>query len=222
MKGKLVVFGTSMLSTMMQQIIDSEGFYEVVAFTVDKEYMNESTLSGLPVVPFEEIEEYFNMKECEILLTIGYTKLNEFRKMVYDKCKLLGYRICTYVSPKAIVYSNKIGEGSIVMPTVFIGPDVVLGVGNILNFNVCVSHNIKIGDFNFFAGGVMLGGEINVGCNCFIGLNCTLRNGIKVSDKTLIGANIYMDKNTLSQTGYINTSSSQVKLMDSEILIDFV
>lgn len=222
MKTKVIIWGSSMLSSMMHDILQKEDIVEVVGFTDYENYIKNDIFCGLKNIPFEKINLYYDMNECEIMLTIGYSKMNFFREKIYKECKDLNYKIHTYISPNSMLYSHEIGEGTIVMPSVFVGPNVKLGLCTILNFNVCVSHDICIGNYCFLAGGVTMGGEISMGDNCFIGLNCTLRNGIRVSNKTLLGANIYLDKNTKEGEGYVNMASTAIKKMDSEILIDFV
>lgn len=221
MKTKIIIWGTSMLSSMMYDILLKEDVVEVVGFTDYNSYVNSDNFKDKRFVAFENIDSYFDMNKCEILLTIGYSKMNYFREKIFNECKINNYKIHTYLSPNATILSNKIGLGSIVMPTVFVGPNVNLGDCTILNFNVCVSHDITIGDFCFLAGGVMMGGAITMGNNCFIGLNCTLRNGIRIGNKTLLGANIYLDKDTADNSGIV-AASHKMKIVNSDILIDFV
>lgn len=99
-----------------------------------------------------------------------------------------GYKLCTFISANANVYTDKIGDGSIIMPGAFVGPYVELGVSDIIYANVSLTHHITIGDFVFIGSGCVVGGNVKIGDNCFVGLNSTIKNKAKISSYTLIGS----------------------------------
>lgn len=217
---KVIIIGTSELSVCFYKSLIYEIEYEVVAFTVNREFIKDKVVEGLPVIPFEDLSEIFNMSEYEIALTIGYKKMNDIREYFYNECKRLGYKIMTYISPKAIVYSDKIGEGTLIYPGAYVGPYCEIGVANIIHMQVCVSHHIKTGNFNFLAGGTMIGGNVVIGSNCFIGMSNTIRNGIKIGDRVLIGAKNYVPKDLRSKYAFIGKDSC--KPIYSDFLIKFI
>lgn len=206
---KVVIFGTSNFSTCLRKILEVEGVHEVVAYTLSRSYIKNSSFSGLPVVPLEDLGCFFNMSECEIALTIGYTKMNDNRKHIYELCKQYNYKIFTYISNNALVYSDEIGEGTLIYPGVFIGPYVNIGKCVVLHMHVSVTHHNIIGDYSFFADGTVIGGDTSIGTNCFVGMNCTIRNDIKIGDRVLIGAGCKVNCN-LNDNFVVNTDSSKI------------
>jgi len=46
--------------------------FQIVAFTVDKDYIQEETLFDLPVVPFENIETKNPSSDNTMLVSLGY------------------------------------------------------------------------------------------------------------------------------------------------------
>ena len=56
---KVVVFGNGRTASHTYFYLTHDSPYEVAAFTVDREYIEEETLFGLPVVPFEDIESIY-------------------------------------------------------------------------------------------------------------------------------------------------------------------
>ena len=65
MKNKVVIFGTLDTAELAHYYLTHDSKYEVVAFTVNKEYLKEDTFTprgsttSYPVVPFEELENYY-------------------------------------------------------------------------------------------------------------------------------------------------------------------
>lgn len=217
---KIIIVGTSELSMCFFRSLKYEKEYEVVAFTVNKEYITNNDIEGIPVVPFEKLSQTLNMSECEIALTVGYKKMNDIREYFYNECKRQGYKILTYISPKATVYTDIIGEGTLIYPGTYIGPYCEIGIANIIHMQVCVSHHIKTGNFNFFAGGTMIGGDVEIGSNCFIGMDNTIRNGIQIGDRVLIGAKNFVSKSLRSKFAFIGTESD--KPLYSDFLVKFI
>jgi hypothetical protein len=49
---KVVVFGTELVAELAHYYLTNDSEHEIVAFTVNKEYIKEDTFCGLPVLPF--------------------------------------------------------------------------------------------------------------------------------------------------------------------------
>lgn len=171
---KLIIMGTTPFSIMLYKIIEKEQFA--------------TELEGIPIVAFEELSDSFDMNQCMILNTIGYSQMNDIRKKVFFQIREEGYKLCTFISANANVYTDKIGDGSIIMPGAFVGPYVELGVSDIIYANVSLTHHITIGDFVFIGSGCVVGGNVKIGDNCFVGLNSTIKNKAKIPSYTLIGS----------------------------------
>ena len=56
MKKKLIIFGNRIYAEIAWEYFSEDSDYEVVAFTVDKEYIKSPNFCGLPVVAFEDVE----------------------------------------------------------------------------------------------------------------------------------------------------------------------
>ncbi len=219
---KVIIFGTSIFSLVAYQTIVQEGLAEVVGFTLNEKYIQDTKLEGLNVYPFECLSNNFPMNDYKILIALGYKKMNDNRKAVYEKCKELSYNIYTLISKRAQVYTKEIGEGCIILPAAFVGPYVSIGKSVILWNNVSVCHHNRIGDFTHIAGGTTIGGETIIGSNCFVGMNCTLKNGIEVGDRTFIGANSYMSQNTEGGLGFVGNPATNPRGAKSDLMIKFL
>ncbi len=112
---KIIIFGMSNHSHMIRELIEKEKAAEVVAYTLNSKYINNSTqYKGYPIVPFEQIENYFPNNQYKILNTIGYTKMNELRNEKNKECLEKGYELYNFISKNAILLSNVGGQGNII------------------------------------------------------------------------------------------------------------
>lgn len=219
---KIIIAGISQFSSVMHKLVKSEGRDEVVAFTASKDYVQDKKFEGIPLLAFEELHNIFNMDEFEVMLTFGYTQLNAIRERFYYECKERGFKIYTFISKNACVYSDDIDEGSLILPSVYIGPYNKLGKCNIIWNAVNISHHSEIGSFNNIAAGAILAGDVAVGNNCFLGVNTSYKNGVKVASQSFIAASSYVSKNTKENTAYTGSPAKSIKGMTSLEIINLV
>ena len=185
---KLIIFGIGEQAEMAYYYFTHDSDYEIVAFTVDKEYIDKESLFKLPIVPFESITDRYSIDEYEIFIAIGYSKVNKIRESKYLECKNKGYNIASYISSKASIFTDKIGENSFILedntiqPYVTIGNNVTLWSGN------HIGHHSIIEDNCFITSHVVISGGCKIGKNSFIGVNATLRDHITIGESNVIGA----------------------------------
>ena len=206
-----VIYGDTNFAEEILNVIKIEGRDKVLAFTNDRAFMTRIKIEYYPVISFDELKQ--TLKEpFEILIAYGYTKMNTLREKVYDECKAAGMKVGSYISTNAICYSERIGEGSMVWPNVYIGPGVVIGICNIIKASCEVAHNNVIGNFNYIAGSVVMGGRASISNHCFIGLNSTIKSGIVLADYTLLGMGCNMLKESEPYGVYVgNPAKMQMK-----------
>lgn len=197
MQNKVVIFGILDTAELAHWYLSNDSIYEVVAFTVNSKYLDKSEFLGLPVIPFEELEIYFPPSEYYLFAPMTGKKMNQHREKIYNMGKEMGYNFISYISSKATVCNNKIGENCFILedntiqPFTTIGNNVVMWSGN------HIGHHGKIEDHVFFTSHVVLSGHCHVKENCFFGVNSTIRDYTKLEKGTLVamGANL-----TLQQT----------------------
>ena len=189
MKQPLVIFGAGDIAQLAHYYFSTDSQYEVVAFTVDKEFVTGGELQGLPIVPFDEVVERYSPDAHALFVALSYAKLNQIRREKYVAAKALGYQLASFVSSHATVLNGgKIGdncfilEDNTIQPFVTIGNNVTLWSGN------HVGHHSIIHDHCFIASHVVISGGVQIMESCFIGVNVTLRDHIKVGERCVIGA----------------------------------
>jgi sugar O-acyltransferase (sialic acid O-acetyltransferase NeuD family) len=215
---KVVLFGSGQMASMICFYLIHDSSFEVAAFTVDGEHINEKTLMGLPVVPFENLERDYPPENFEMSIPISYRGANQLRAEKYQQAKAKGYRLINYISSKATIWPGLvIGdncfvlEGCIVQPFAEIGSNVFMGCSSL------VGHHCVIGDHCFLAPGAVTLGFVRVGPYCFLGANSTIRDGITVASECLIGAGVHIARNTEEKQVYIGTRTEPLTKRSDEL-----
>jgi sugar O-acyltransferase (sialic acid O-acetyltransferase NeuD family) len=194
---KVVIFGVGDFARVAQTYLASDSPHEVVAFAVNERYIEAPELRGVPVVPFEGIEQSHPAGEFGMFVAIGFSRVNEARREVYEQCKELGYEMVSYLHSSVNRWEeNSIGdntfifEENVVQPFVSIGSDTILWSGN------HIGHDVTIGDHCFIASHAVISGNTKIGEGCFVGVNATFRDGITVAPRCIIGAGALVMKDT--------------------------
>jgi len=200
-KKKLVIVGDSAFAEIAREYFEVDTDYEVVAFAVEAAWLKRDTLHGLPVVAFEQLHALYPPQEHEVFVAVVYTQLNRLRARLADAAKAQGYRLASYVSPRAFVWRNvKLGEhvfifeDNTVQPFVEIGDNVVLWSGN------HIGHHSRLRDNIFVSSHVVISGFCDVGDNCFLGVNATLANNVTIGRDNWVGPGVTLMKDTEPDT----------------------
>jgi sugar O-acyltransferase (sialic acid O-acetyltransferase NeuD family) len=193
----VVIFGVGDFARTARIYLEADSDHGVVAFTVHERYIEESSLDGVAVVPFESLAESHPPDRFAMFVAIGFSRVNEARREVYDECKTLGYDLISYVNSKAIHWGElELGdncfvfEANVIQPNVRIGNNVILWSGN------HIGHDSTIEDHCFIASHVVVSGNVTIGRSSFVGVNATFRDGIAVAPRCIIGANALIMKDT--------------------------
>jgi sugar O-acyltransferase (sialic acid O-acetyltransferase NeuD family) len=194
----IVLFGVGAFARVAHEYLTKDSPHRVVAFTVHDQYIKEPKLFGLPVVPFETLEDSHPPTENAMFVALGFSRVNEARAEIYHACKERGYELITYVSSKAMHLGDLavgencfVFEANVIQPFVTIGNNVVLWSGN------HIGHDVTIRDNVFVASHAVLSGHVTVGENCFIGVNATVRDQVTIAPRCILGAGALIMKDTV-------------------------
>jgi sugar O-acyltransferase (sialic acid O-acetyltransferase NeuD family) len=185
---KVVIFGSSEIADVVYSYLTSDSEHEIVAFTVDGDYITADTFQGLPMVPYENLAEYYPPDCYQLFIAISYLRVNQLRKQKYLDAKQRGYKFISYVSSKAFYHDTPVGENSFVAERNLIQPFASIGNNCILFGPNYIGHHSVINDHCFIAADASIGGGVTVGESTFIGLNATIRNSISIGKENIIGA----------------------------------
>jgi len=113
---KIIIFGLSDYAELAHYYIEHDTEYEVVAFSVHKKYMPEDArFKNLPVVEFEDVEKIFSPAEFKFFAPMSPKNMNRDREKIFFEIKNKGYQFISYVSSKATVFENQIGDNCFIL-----------------------------------------------------------------------------------------------------------
>lgn len=194
---KLVLVGDSAFAEIACEYFAADTPYEVVAFAVERDYLKRDKLAGRPVVAFEDMHQHYPPETHDVFVAVVYTQLNRLRLRLADAAAQRGYRLASYVSPRAFVWRNaRIGEhcfifeDNTVQPFVEIGRNVVLWSGN------HIGHHSVIRDNCFVSSHVVVSGFCTIGENCFLGVNSAIGNNVEIAADNWIGPGVTLTRST--------------------------
>jgi sugar O-acyltransferase (sialic acid O-acetyltransferase NeuD family) len=185
---KLVIVGDRVFAEIAHEYFTHDSPYEVVGFSVEREFLRGDRFREKPMVAFESLAEAFDPAEHSVYVAITYLRFNRVRTRLAAAAKAQGFALASYVSSRAFVWRNAelgehcfIFEDNTVQPFVRIGANVVLWSGN------HIGHHSRIGDNCFVSSHVVVSGGVEIGDNTFLGVNATLVNDITVGSDCWIG-----------------------------------
>lgn len=189
---KIIVFGLGDFADIVSVIL-AKLDYEIIAYTVHKQFITDQLFyNGISIIPFEEIEKHTEVRS----MVLGFIGKNMFeeRKSIFNEIKLKGFHLINVIDPSAIVDTECIGEGNIILQNTVIESHCIVGDCNIIWQNVVFPHHNRIGSFNNFAPSVSLSGYSKVEDNCFLGNNCVIKNKVNIQHHAFLGAGSYATK----------------------------
>jgi sugar O-acyltransferase (sialic acid O-acetyltransferase NeuD family) len=208
MNKKLIIFGLGDMAELAAYLFRLHTDYEVVGFCVDEAYLKEQHFAGLPVVAFENIQTIYSPSSYDMFVAIGYSQLNQLRADKYHVAKQKGYKLATYVSPKATVFDNvTLGDNCFVFENNVLQPFVQIGENTIIWSGNHIGHHTIIGPHGFITSHAVISGRAKIGTHVFVGVNATLRDHITVGNKVVIGAGTILLKDASDNSVYMAEST---------------
>ena len=209
---KLLIYGTGTLGEIAGYYFQNDTSYELLGFVDQPEFAEKnSQLMGKPVFSWEEGINQYKNTDVDFFVAIGYVKTNAVRQERYEQIKASGYNCATYISSKASVYTESIGENcfileqNVIQPFAVIGNNVTMWSGNHLGHHSTVEDNV------FIASHAVISGKCKIGMNSFLGVNCCLHDGIEIGEKSIVGAGAIVTDSCESRSVFIpNKTVSRV------------
>jgi sugar O-acyltransferase (sialic acid O-acetyltransferase NeuD family) len=203
---KVILFGTGQVAALHYANLSHDSPYQVVAFTVDREYLPEEQLFGLPVVPFDEIQQVCPPADHRMLVSVSYRGVNSLRTEKYLRAKAMGYSCIRYVSSSARVSAGvEIGENTVIGHNTVLDPYVKIGNNVSIASGCTIGHHTEIQDHCFLAAGAVVSGSVTIEPACFLGAGAILRDRIHIARECVIGAGAVIMESTNPREVYLGS-----------------
>ncbi|MFA5165761.1 MAG: acetyltransferase [Candidatus Paceibacterota bacterium] len=203
---EIIIMGTGPFAEVAHYYFKNDSNFSPVVFCANQNYIlpENNQLLGLPVLPFETIENVYPPSKYSMFVAVGYSKMNKVREKCCLTARQKGYGLVTYLSSQAHIAKDlEIGdncfilEDNTIQPFVKIGNNVILWSGN------HIGHHVTIDDNNFISSHVVVAGSAKIGRNCFLGINSNIREAAIIGKENLIGAGALIMKDTQDFEVYI-------------------
>ena len=208
---KLVIVGDSLFAEIAHEYFEHDSDHEVVAFSVEEAYRTRDTFRGLPVIPFETLQDELDPAGHSVYAAITYAQVNRLRQRLAAQAKAKGFALASYVSSRAFVWRNVplgehcfIFEDNTIQPFVTVGDNVVMWSGN------HIGHHSTIRDNVFIASHAVISGSVDVGENCFVGVNATVVNDIAIGRDCWLGPHVVVTRTVEPET-FVKPARSELR-----------
>lgn len=213
---KIIIFGDTSFAGIVAEYIHADTADKVIAYTIDAGFIDgRSTFEGLPLIPFEELIQFYSPKTHHLLVALsaaaGKKHLNSNK---IKQVKSLGYPLYSFIHSTAFIApSAKIGENVLIFPHAIIEPRVKIQDGVFVRSGAYVSHETEIGAYSYLAPKATFSGKVVTGDHCFFGTNSTIRDRVTIGHDVIVGAGAVVLHN-LKNEAVIKAAES--KLLDVE------
>ncbi|MDB0011841.1 acetyltransferase [Crocinitomicaceae bacterium] len=200
---KVIIFGIQDFAELAHYYLENDSEHEVVAFCVNEKYiLEDKNFKNLPIVALESVDKIYNPTEYFFLAPMSPKHMNKLREKVYNDIKAKGYNFISYISSKATMFENSIGENCFILENNTIQPFATIGNNVILWSGNHIGHHSVIKDHVMFTSHVVLSGHCVVENYCTLGVNSTIRDGINIAEGTFVAMAASIIKDTESWSLY--------------------
>ena len=200
---KLVIIGDGEIAQLAYEYFTYDSPHEVVAFSVERQFLKQTELFGLPILAFEDLQLAYAPADYKVFVGISYVQLNRLRTRLYRQAKEKGYSAVSFVSSTASVWRNvEIGENCFILENNILQYGVKIG-NNVTMWGANhVGHHSVIKDNCFVTGHVLIAGRSSIGENCFLGASSCIGDYVSIAADCVIGAGAVVLKNTEARKVY--------------------
>ncbi len=212
---KLVIVGLSTNARHVFEFVTAYGLYEVIGFTVNKQYMISDSFKNLPIYPLEELEQHIDKNNVKLFVALLWNRLNADRKELFEKLSETGWRFANIISPYSQVRGNIEGTNVWIHDYVVIQNDTTIKNNVAIMGMSLVGANCEISSHCFLGARSTIGGGSRIGEQTFVGMNCTVFDQTTVGRKCILGACTAVKRDVPDFSLY-KTSSDIVMMQYSE------
>jgi sugar O-acyltransferase (sialic acid O-acetyltransferase NeuD family) len=215
---KLIIFGLGDFAEIAMEYFQKDSDFEVVGFSVEREFLTDNRKFGRPVHEFESLNSVVDTTNHYFFCALLYTNMNDVRTRVIKTAEEMGFKLATYVSSQAFVWDmQKIGEHCFIFEHNTIQPFVTIERNCILWSGNHIGHHSVIRENTFISSHVVISGAVEIGANCFIGVNSTISNSVTVGKRSWLSMSSIVTKN-LPNGSLVLTQPSRVMELNESLL----
>lgn len=195
MAQKLLIVGAGEFADIAYEYFTVDSPYTVVGFAVDRQFLDDTSKFGLPVVALDEAATHFDPATTDAHVAVTSTKLNRVRAELMEKTRAQGYTLANFISPHAMVWRTAtLGENVFIFENNVVQHGVIIEEGCVLWSGNHVGHQTKIGAHCFLSSHVVVSGYCQIGARSFVGVNAAFADNVTVGEDCMVGMAAVVNK----------------------------
>lgn len=203
----VVIYGGGGHAKSLIDLIRAEGKYQIAGI-LDDSIPTGTKILDIPVLGGGEQLAALRRKGIgKAVNAVGGIGSIQPRLAVYQRINVAGIACVTVVHPRAFVEPTaNVAEGCQVFFNAYIGSDVKVGFGSIINTGAIVSHDCVLGDYTNISPGAILAGAVTIGERTLVGMGVTINLGVKIGAGARIG-NSAVIKTDVPENGIVRAGA---------------
>ena len=212
----VIIFGQRDYAEQAHYYLSKDSPHEVVAFSVTSDHMGSDSVFGLPLVAFEEVAGRYPPGEFSFFVPMSGRSINRLRERYYLETKAKGYPLVSYVSSRALLCDNEIGENCFILEGANIQPFTRIGNNVMIWCNTHVGHHGEIGDHTWMGSSVVISGRCKIGSHCYLASQSLIEANTTLGQGTLLGTKALLAEDTEPWSIYTGNPARKRKVDSRE------
>ena len=184
----VVIYGGGGHGKALIDLVRAEGSYRIEGI-IDDGLTAGTEIMGIPVLGgADQLQGLANDGIRQAINAVGGIGDMNSRIRVFHRLEAQHFEFPNLVHPTAWVEPGaKLSAGVQVFPHAYIGSDVQIGLGGIINTAAVISHDCSLHDYVNIAPGAVLAGNVSIGEGALIGMGVTINLNVQVGQGAKIG-----------------------------------
>ena len=204
----IIIYGGGGHGKTLIELIQAMGTYQIKGILDDGIDINTYILNYPVLGGNEMLPSLYSSGVRLSVNAVGGVGDNSIRIEVFQRLANSGFICPPVVHPNAYLEpSATVSPGVQVFAQAYLGSEVKIGFGVIVNTTAIISHGCAIGDYTHISPGAILAGDVLIGNDVLVGMGATINLGVEIGDGVRIGngATVKQDvpKNSIIQAGSI-------------------
>jgi sugar O-acyltransferase (sialic acid O-acetyltransferase NeuD family) len=208
----VVIFGAGDHAEQAHYYLGKDSPHRVAAFALSAPWIKEDTFCGLPVVDFESVEQGYPPSRFCFFVAMSARRMNRDRARFYNEAKSKGYDLISYISSRALLCDNPVGENCFILEDTNIQPFTTIGNNTIIWCASHVGHHSRIADHVFVSSLVGISGRCTISSHCHISGSAIIDAGVTLAEGTLAGLGSVVTRDTDAWSIYTGNPARKRKV----------
>lgn len=184
----IVIYGGGGLGKTIIELIQSIGEYLIIGI-IDDGIEPGIRILNIPVLgSSKHLEELKKKGIYQAVNAVGGIGDVIIRSKVFETLNKADFSLPSVIHPTAIIEQSAIIESGVqVFANSYIGTEVRIGFGCLINTGSIISHDCVLGDQVNISPGTILAGGVKVGNQALIGMGVTVNLGVLIGESARIG-----------------------------------